>query len=121
MRVSAVGRKQGVGQAGRPAAQVASAPALSFPGDNLRLTRRDGAAEAAAPAETPGVKKMVWGGGIAAASIVGLGLTLSTVGMPVLVPIAFGAGVLVGGGLLLKGAREFADHLAGRLERALPR
>lgn len=120
MGISAVSRKDTVGRANQAGAPVAAAASLSLGGDSLRLSRRDGASEKPAATETPGAKKMAWGGGVAAACIVGLGLTLSTVGMPVLVPLAFGAGALVGGGMLLSGAKEFAEHLTSNIKFPMP-
>lgn len=116
MGISAVGKRDTVGRASQSGAPVAVAAALSLSGDSLRLSRRDGGPEQAPVIPTPGGSKMAIGGTIAAISTVGLGLTLAATSAPFWVPLAFGAGVLVGGAILLKGAREFADHLASKMK-----
>ena len=95
---------------------MAAAAALSLSGDSLRLSRRDGGPEQAPVGATPGTKKMGIGGSIAAVSVMGLGLSMAAASAPVWIPLAFGAGVLIGGAILLKGAREFADHLASKMK-----
>jgi hypothetical protein len=115
MGISAITRKDQVAKASGAGA-LGSAAALSLSADQLALSRRDGGPERPPIPETPGLKKMGIGGTIAAVSIVGLGLTMAAVTAPWWVPAAFGVGVLVGGAILLRGAKEWADSLAKKLD-----
>ncbi|MBM3274437.1 MAG: hypothetical protein FJZ00_04755 [Candidatus Sericytochromatia bacterium] len=115
MAIGSVSRKESVGSAARAGAPQASAATLAMSTDSFRFTRRDGAADASSK-EVPGLKKMQWGGTLAAASMFGvIGCVLAAAALPVWAPWVAGAGVVVGAGIMLKGVKEWADDYFGKL------
>jgi hypothetical protein len=115
MAIGSVSRKESVGSAARASAPQASAATLAMSTDSFRFTRRDGAADASAK-EAPGLKKMQWGGTIAAVSMFGvIGSVLAAAALPIWAPWVAGAGVVVGAGIFLKGVKEWGDDYFGKL------
>ncbi len=119
MGIGPVARKESASSVSRSGGSHAAAATLSLGSDSFRFKPRDGGPERPPIIETPGANKLAIGGAIAGSCIVGLGLTLSVATMPFWVPLAFGAGVLVGGAILLKGATEYAKHLSDKIGQGL--
>ena len=111
------------GKAGRARGSAGPTPdnaKLLLGSDRMALTHRDGAASQPIQADkTPGVHKLALGGGLFALCTIGLGFSLAAAASaPLWVPLLFGAGVLVGGGIALKGATEFAHYLRDKMSNA---
>ncbi|MBM3270915.1 MAG: hypothetical protein FJZ01_25055 [Candidatus Sericytochromatia bacterium] len=119
MGIGPVGRKESAGNVTRTGTAQAAAAHLSLGSDSFVSKRRDGAPEAQAAAN-PGTDKIAIGGALAGASIVGVAVTAGAASMPFWVPLLFGAGVVVGGAILLKGAVEWAGNLTNKLGDGLP-
>ncbi len=114
MSIKSVGTAA-TGTAGR--ARSSSGTRAGQPGlgsDTLAFTRRDGASPRAQGKQAPGGKELAVGLGIFAGSAVALGLSLAA---PGLLTLAAGVGAIVGAGLAIKGAIDFAGYLKGKLEQ----
>ncbi len=114
MGIKTVGTAAKVTTAKAGASSGPQAGRLNLGSDTLAFTRRDGANPKAQAKGTPGGKALAVGLGIFAGSAVALGLTLAA---PGLLTLAAGAGVVLGAGIAIKGAMDFAGYLKAKMEQ----